>query len=159
MRQEGQEEEDDGDENVFDDTPDNFVLCALHQAKILRARWKFWSGSVPANVSVRLHRLESRLSIKEESQQRRSTSTTIEPSLEPLKNHSMDISSNALPIPLRRLSKMNSSEPFLAEKKDSISIDQYFSERIEPKHNIILQGPDIRRISVRKRRSHFWCCH
>ncbi|CAF0746138.1 unnamed protein product [Didymodactylos carnosus] len=39
----------------------NDVLCALHQARILRERWRYWNGKVPSNVSVRLHRLESLL--------------------------------------------------------------------------------------------------
>ncbi|CAF0881663.1 unnamed protein product [Rotaria sordida] len=159
MWQEGQEE----NEDLFDDISENFVLCALHQAKILRERWKFWSGSVPANISVRLHRLESLLSINEESQQRRSISTNVQHNIESKKtsskNHQIDIPLNMSAIPLQQLSKINSSQPFLAEIKNSSSINKYLTERIEPKHNIIIQGPDIRRIIVQKRRVHFWCCH
>ncbi len=69
MWQEGQKE--DEEEDLFDDVPESFILCALHQgvnlggfvfllliirfnfsAKIIRERWKFWSGTVPADVSV-----------------------------------------------------------------------------------------------------------
>ncbi|CAF2647556.1 unnamed protein product [Rotaria sp. Silwood2] len=159
MSKEGQEE----DEDVFNDISENFVLCALHQAKILRERWKFWSGTVPAHVSVRLHRLESLLSINEESRQRKSISTNVQHNIESKnassKNHQIDISLNMSANPLQRLSKIYFSKPGLAEIKNSSSINKYLIERMEPKHNIIIQGPDIRPIVVQKRRAHFWCCH
>jgi len=50
-----------------------FILCNLHQAKTMRERWKFFYGSVPANVSVRLNRLESLLSLKEENKRKKTT--------------------------------------------------------------------------------------
>ncbi|CAF4886945.1 unnamed protein product, partial [Rotaria sp. Silwood1] len=132
-------------------------------AKILRERWKFWSGSVPADVSVRLHRLESLLSLNEDSRHQRSISTNVQHNTEwkktSSKNHQIDISLNMSAIPLQQLSKIHSSQSFIAEIQHSSSINKYFIERIQPKHNIVIQGPDIRRIVVQKRRIHFWCCH
>lgn len=66
------------DDDLIDDVSNRFVLCALHQganaftvavlcihsislAKIIRERWKFWSGSVPANVSVSFKCIPTRL--------------------------------------------------------------------------------------------------
>jgi hypothetical protein len=124
------------------------ILFSL--AKIIRERWKYWSGSVPANVSVslmmnfvlvlncscfagkvRLHRLESLLSINEEVRQGRSIHD---------KQSTKEISFNMSSIPLQQMSKMDSSQPFLTEIINCSSIDKYFTERIEPKHNIIIQG-------------------
>ena len=67
MWQEGQQDDDES----FDDLPENFVRCALHQganekalllglhinrvpflAKLSRERWRFWLGEVPSDVSV-----------------------------------------------------------------------------------------------------------
>lgn len=40
-------------------------------------------------------------------------------------------------IPLEQMSKMNSSQPFLADIRTYPTIERYFTE---PQHNIILQG-------------------
>ncbi|CAF0924014.1 unnamed protein product [Adineta ricciae] len=155
MRHEGYNE---SDEDLIDDVSDPFVLCALHQAKIIRERWKFWSGSVPANVSIRLHRLESLLSVKNNVCQSRSVSEMIQSDKQTIKASSKpykkEIPLNTSAIPAQLTSKLNSSQPFIAE------IRTYpIKDKLEPKQNIVIQGPNTRRIVFEKRRIHFWCCH
>jgi hypothetical protein len=84
---------------------------------------------------VRLHRLESLLSINEEVRQERLIHDK-----QSTNNYQKDISFNMSPMPLQQMSKINSSQPFLTEITNCSSIDKYFTERIEPKHNIIIQG-------------------
>jgi hypothetical protein len=71
--------------------------------------------------------LESILSINEEIRQKKSMTDIIQ-------------DKNPIEIPLQKMSKINSSQPFLAEIRNYSSIDKYLTERIEPKHNIIIQG-------------------
>jgi len=80
---------------------------------------------------IRLHRLESFLSMNEASRQRKSMIQHDPPSLD----------NPPIEIPLQQISSnINSSQPFLAEIRNYSSIDKYLTERIEPKHNIIIQG-------------------
>ncbi|UJR22621.1 hypothetical protein I4U23_025662 [Adineta vaga] len=158
-----QEGHDESDEDLIDDVSDRFVLCALHQAKIIHERWKYWSGSVPTNVSIRLHRLESLLSVRSDISQRRSISEMIQMDKQSIKassnNDSNEIPLNMSAMPLQQTSKINTSQPFIAEIRNYSSTDKYFNEDVEPKRNIIIQGPNIPRTVLRKQRFHFWCCH
>jgi hypothetical protein len=84
--------------------------------------------------------LESRLSVNEQVCQRESISANIESIKTSLNNPQRELPFNNSSIPLQQMSKMDSSEPFLAEIINCPSIDKYLTERIEPKHNIIIQG-------------------
>ncbi|CAF1257573.1 unnamed protein product [Adineta steineri] len=156
----GQEGHKETDEDLIDELPRSFVLCALHQAKIIHERWKFWSGTVPPNVSIRLHRLETLVLANREIQKEKSITEVVEhdqPSIKASpKNCPTEVSFNISSVPLE---KMNSSQPFPTEIQGYTSIDKYINKQIEPKQNIIIQGPDIPHISVQKRRGHFLCCY
>ncbi len=79
---------------------------------------------------IRLHRLESRLSITEEVRE-----------IKPIQE--MVHSNLIIQKPVQQKPKINSSELFLAEIRTSPALDTYLTERIEPKQQIIIQGVSL----------------